>query len=216
MSEISNGVNLPILYEDADVVAVNKPAGLVTHSDGRTTEPSVAEWALEQYPALREVGEPWVSPQGETISRPGIVHRLDRGTSGVMILAKTNEAYAFLKKQFEDRSTEKRYRALVYGHPRKDAGVIEAEIVRIRSIPPRWGVARATEKRKHRAAITEWQASEDRPHASDTRAPEASWPPCHLRPSLRERPSLPVRLHATGAPRRISLHNDPLWRTAHV
>ena len=157
MSEISNGVNLPILYEDADVVAVNKPAGLVTHSDGRTTESSVAEWALEQYPALREVGEPWVSPQGETISRPGIVHRLDRGTSGVMILAKTNEAYAFLKKQFEDRSTEKRYRALVYGHPRKDAGVIEAEIVRIRSIPPRWGVARATEKRKHRAAITEWR-----------------------------------------------------------
>src|SRR3989338_11556512 len=157
MSEISNGVNLPILYEDAYVVAVNTPAGLVTLSDGGTPEPSVAEWALEQSPALREVGEPWVSPQGETILRPGIVHRVDRGTSGVMILAKTNEAYAFLKKQFEDRSTEKRYRALVYGHPRKDAGVIEAEIVRIRSIPPRWGVARAEESRKHRAAITEWQ-----------------------------------------------------------
>src|SRR3989344_2899829 len=150
-------MELPILYEDIDVIAVAKPAGLITHSDGRTKEPSVADWVLERYPALTAVGEPWTSPQGESILRPGIVHRLDRGTSGVMILAKTNEAYAFLKKQFEDRSTEKRYRALVYGHPREDAGVIEAEIVRIRSIPPRWGVARAEENKKHRAAVTEWQ-----------------------------------------------------------
>lgn len=149
--------NLPILYEDADVVVVNKPAGLIVHSDGRTKESSVAEWALEQYPALREVGEPWTSPQGETIVRPGIVHRLDRGTSGVLILAKSSEAHAFLKKQFEDRSTEKKYRALVYGHPREGAGVIEAEIVRIRSIPPRWGVARTDQMRRRRAAITEWQ-----------------------------------------------------------
>ena len=149
--------NLPILYEDADVVVVNKPAGLIVHSDGRTKEPSVADWALARDPGLKDVGEPWVSPQGETIMRPGIVHRLDRGTSGVMILAKTNEAHAFLKKQFEDRSTEKKYHALVYGHPKEDGGVIEAEIVRIRSTPPRWGVARADEKRKHRAAITEWQ-----------------------------------------------------------
>ena len=150
-------MELPILYEDADVVVVAKPAGLITHSDGRTTEPSIAQWALERYPSLQVVGEPWTSPQGEVVLRPGIVHRLDRGTSGVMILAKTNKAYAFLKKQFEDRSTEKKYRAIVYGHPRKDASVIEAEIVRIRSIPPRWGVARAQENRKHRAAITEWQ-----------------------------------------------------------
>jgi len=151
---------MKIIYEDADVVVVNKPAGLITHSDGRTIEPSVAQWALAQYPALQDVGEPWTSPQGEIILRPGIVHRLDRGTSGVMILAKTNEAYDFLKKQFGDRSTEKTYRALVYGHPREDAGVIEAEIVRIRSIPPRWGVARDVENRKNRAAITEWQVLE--------------------------------------------------------
>lgn len=150
-------MNVPILYEDADIVVVNKPAGLITHSDGRTEEPSVAEWALARYPSLRDVGEPWTSPQGETILRSGIVHRLDRGTSGVMVLAKTSEAHAFLKRQFEDRTTEKCYRALVYGHPTEDAGVIEAEIVRIRSVPPRWGIVRAEESRKHRAAITEWQ-----------------------------------------------------------
>ncbi len=150
-------MELPILYENADIIAVNKPAGLITHSDGRTQEPSVADWMLERYPALAAVGEPWTSPQGESILRPGIVHRLDRGTSGVMVLAKTGDAYAFLKKQFGDRSTEKKYRALVYGHPREDAGIIEAEIVRIRSLPPRWGVARAGEGRTHRAAVTEWR-----------------------------------------------------------
>ena len=146
-----------ILYEDDDVLVIDKPAGLIVHSDGRTEEPSVAKWVLEKYPQMAGVGEPWTSPQGETILRPGIVHRLDRGTSGVMILAKTAAAYAFLKEQFQARSTEKTYRALVYGHPAKDAGVVEAEIVRIRSVPPRWGVAREGEGKKQRAAVTEWR-----------------------------------------------------------
>ena len=146
-----------ILYEDADVVVINKPAGLIMHSDGRTQEPSVAEWMLAHYPESAEVGEPWVSPQGETIARPGIVHRLDRGTSGVVILAKTQPAYEFLKAQFQARTTEKVYRALVYGQPASNSGVIEAEIVRVRSTPPRWGVAREGETRTHRAAVTAWQ-----------------------------------------------------------
>lgn len=150
-------MELPILYEDADVLVINKPAGLIVHSDGRTDEPSVAEWVLTQYPQMATVGEPWTSPQGETVARPGIVHRLDRDTSGVMILAKTPEAYAFLKEQFQGRTTEKVYRAFVYGHPSLDQGTIEAEIVRIRSIPPRWGAARVGEDKKHRAAVTDWR-----------------------------------------------------------
>ncbi len=150
-------MEVPIIYEDADVLVINKPAGLIVHSDGRTEEPSVAEWILERYPALADVGEPWTSPQGEVVPRPGIVHRLDRGTSGVLIIAKTAEAYTFLKEQFQNRSTEKVYHAFVYGHPAGGAGVIEAEIVRIRAIPPRWGVARAGEERTHRAAVTEWR-----------------------------------------------------------
>lgn len=146
-----------ILYEDDDVLVIDKPAGLIVHSDGRTEEPSVAEWVSRTYPSVAEVGEPWTSPQGIVVPRPGIVHRLDRDTSGVMILAKTQDAYAFLKGQFQDRSTEKTYRALVYGHPSRDQGTIEAEIVRIRSVPPRWGVARDGEGKKQRAAGTEWK-----------------------------------------------------------
>jgi 23S rRNA pseudouridine1911/1915/1917 synthase len=146
-----------VLYEDNDVLAITKPAGLIVHSDGRTEEPSVATWVLEKYPALKEVGEPWVSPQGKVVLRPGIVHRLDRDTSGVMILAKTKEAYLYLKEQFHGRTAEKTYRAFVYGHPTSESGVIEAEIARIRSVPPRWGVARAHEDKKHRMAITHWK-----------------------------------------------------------
>jgi 23S rRNA pseudouridine1911/1915/1917 synthase len=149
-----------VLYEDHDVLVINKPAGLIVHSDGRTEEHSVAAWVLENYPALAAVGESWVSPQGETVPRPGIVHRLDRDTSGVMILAKTSASYDYLKEQFQSRTTEKTYRAFVYGHPAHDRGVIEAEIVRLRTVPPRWGVARTGEDKKHRAAITHWKVLE--------------------------------------------------------
>lgn len=150
-------MEIPILYEDADVLVIDKPAGLIVHSDGRTEEPSVAAWVLEHYPGLADVGEPWTSPQGAVVPRPGIVHRLDRDTSGVLILGKTNEAYEFLRQQFQERTTEKTYRAFVYGNPTAERGVIEKEIVRIRSTPPRWGVAREGEDKKQRAAVTEWR-----------------------------------------------------------
>ena len=146
-----------IIYEDDDVLVIDKPAGLIVHSDGRTEEPSVAGWVLETHPYMSEAGEPWVSPQGEIVPRPGIVHRLDRTTSGVMALAKNKKAYEFLKLQFQSRSIEKTYRAFVYGHPKEDSGTIEKEIVRIRSNPPRWGVKRFGEEKKHRAAVTEWR-----------------------------------------------------------
>jgi 23S rRNA pseudouridine1911/1915/1917 synthase len=146
-----------IIFEDNDVLVINKPAGLIVHSDGRTKEYSVAEWVLEHYPEMKDVGEPWTSPQGEIVNRPGIVHRLDRTTSGVMILAKTKDAHAFLKQQFQDRTTEKIYTAFVYGNLKADSGVIEKEIVRIKSVPPRWGVARDGEDNKKREAVTHWQ-----------------------------------------------------------
>ncbi|MBU6310766.1 RluA family pseudouridine synthase [Patescibacteria group bacterium] len=147
--------DLPVLYEDASVVVVNKPAGLIVHSDGRTVEPSVADWVAGRYPDTRTVGEPWMSPQGTLVPRPGIVHRLDRTTSGVLVIAKTAEAYASLKKQFQDRTVEKEYAAIVYGTVRDDRGRIEREIVRVKSVPPRWGVSFGTENKK-RAAVTDW------------------------------------------------------------
>src|SRR5690606_37326515 len=78
-----------IIYEDEDILAINKPAGLVVHPDGRTEEPSVSEWFAAKYPESKDVGEPIRLSSGREVGRPGIVHRIDRETSGVLLLAKT-------------------------------------------------------------------------------------------------------------------------------
>ncbi|MEK9177288.1 MAG: RluA family pseudouridine synthase [Patescibacteria group bacterium] len=148
-----------IIYENEDILVIDKPVGLIVHGDGRTKEPTLAEWLLARYPALSAVGEPWTSPQGEIIPRPGIVHRLDRTTSGVMVVAKTAEAHAFLKEGFQKRTIAKEYLAYVYGHPKVNDGIIEAEIRRTRTSPPRW-TAEPGRRGGHRAAVTHWEVVE--------------------------------------------------------
>jgi len=148
-------MTIETIYEDGDVLVINKPAGLIVHSDGRTQEPSVADWVLSKYPATVSVGEPWLSPQGEVVPRPGLVHRLDRTTSGIMVIAKTQEAFQFLKKQFQERSVQKQYEAFVYGHTKEDAGIIEAEIGRTKNKPRKWIASFAYGKK--RAAVTKWR-----------------------------------------------------------
>lgn len=147
-----------IIYEDADVLVINKPAGLIVHSDGRNAEPSLADWLVSKHPEMKGVGEPWTSPQGEVIDRPGIVHRLDKTTSGVMIVAKHQKAFEFLKEQFQSRSVEKEYVALTYGAPKAESGVIEAEIARIKTVPARWSAQlKDSHPGNKRNAITEWR-----------------------------------------------------------
>ncbi len=157
-----------VIYEDDDVLVINKPSGLIVHSDGRTDEPALTDWVMERYPYMDAVGEPWTSPQGNVIPRPGIVHRLDRTTSGVMILAKTSGAHTHLKSQFQNRTITKEYRAYVYGHPREDGGVIDWEIRRTKTMPPRWTAEPGGSKR--RAAITEWRVL-NRGFDADSKAP---------------------------------------------
>src|SRR5689334_7904450 len=96
-----------ILYEDTDILAINKPAGLVVHSDGKTKQPTLVDWLLEKYPDIKHIGEPGRNAEGKEILRSGIVHRLDRDTSGVMLVAKTQEGFEHLKKQFQARTIEK-------------------------------------------------------------------------------------------------------------
>lgn len=105
-----------ILYQDSDVVVLNKPVGWLAHEDAREPSPAtMVPWLLRQFPQMQDVGEPGLSPQGTKLERSGVVHRLDRETSGVMIFALHNEAHAFLKHQFHDRLAHKEYRAFVYG-----------------------------------------------------------------------------------------------------
>ena len=100
-----NNICIPIIYEDEHVLALNKPAGISVHGNGKTKEYTVADWILENYPNLTSVGE----PQGgeEDIPRPGIVHRLDKETSGVLMVAKDQPTYLFLKNNLRDAPSRK-------------------------------------------------------------------------------------------------------------
>jgi 23S rRNA pseudouridine1911/1915/1917 synthase len=122
--------NIEVLYEDENFLVINKPSGLVVHPDGKNMEHSLTEWILENYSFMKDVGEPLVLNNGEVIKRPGVVHRLDRETSGVMVLAKNQNTYNNLKKQFQDRRTKKIYKAFVYGEVKNEEGVIERPIGR--------------------------------------------------------------------------------------
>ncbi len=119
-----------ILYEDEHILVINKPAGLVVHPDGGTEEPSVSEWFALKYPQSKNVGEPMNVGNGKIIERPGVVHRIDRETSGVLLLAKTNQGFDVLKKQFQNREIEKIYHFFVYGLVKDDFGTIRLSIGR--------------------------------------------------------------------------------------
>lgn len=120
-----------ILYEDNDVLVINKPEGWMVHEDGKETDtPIVVEWFLRRLPEAAGVGEPAYAQNGTLLNRAGVVHRLDRETSGVLILAKTQDAHAFLKQQFKDRNVYKEYRAFVYGRIHDRWGTINRPIGR--------------------------------------------------------------------------------------
>jgi 23S rRNA pseudouridine1911/1915/1917 synthase len=150
-----------IIYEDADILAINKPAGLIVHPDGRTKEPSVAEWFVGRYPEAVNVGEKIAQTDGSVIERPGIVHRIDRETSGALLLAKTHHGYDVLKEQFQNREIEKKYLAFVYGDLKEDHGTISFPISRSTADFRKW-VARTRIQNKEghgelREAVTYFQ-----------------------------------------------------------
>jgi 23S rRNA pseudouridine1911/1915/1917 synthase len=147
----------PRFIADTDeLIALDKPAGLIVHSDGRTKEPSLAAWLIGRFPFLKDVGEPWISPQGEEVRIAGLVHRLDRGTSGIIIAAKNNDAWRRLRDAFRTRLVEKRYLGYVYGNVGPAAGRVVAEIRRTKEAPKRW-YAHPTDESDPRAAITDWR-----------------------------------------------------------
>lgn len=111
-------MNIEVLYEDENFLAINKPSGISVHQTANNKEYSISDWVEENYPALIGVGEnmsiEYKGGQVE-ISRPGIVHRLDKDTSGVLLIAKNQESFIYLKRQFKKRAIEKTYRTFVYG-----------------------------------------------------------------------------------------------------
>lgn len=153
-------MKLTVLYEDDAIVAVDKPAGVMTHPDGKSTEETVSDWFAAHYPNAREVGETQRLQDGKEIRRPGIVHRLDRETSGVLVLAKTHEAHAFLKEAFQNHEVKKTYLAFVYGVPKLRKGVIDFAIGRSRQ-DFRLRSAQPKAKGTLREAITRYEVIAD-------------------------------------------------------
>src|SRR6266496_4261776 len=114
-------IPLDVLYEDEDLIVINKPAGLVVHPGAGHREHTLVNALLHHFPNLSGIG-------GK--ERPGIVHRLDKETSGCLVVAKTDKAHRGLSAQFEARSVEKVYLALVAGKLRNPTGVVEENIGR--------------------------------------------------------------------------------------
>ena len=119
-----------VLHEDNDVLIINKPYGWLTHEDGHSDTQTVVEWFVARTPEAKGVGEPGFAKDGTELERSGIVHRLDRETSGILVLAKNQEAYEKLKLQFQDRKVKKEYRAFVYGRLNDRWGTINRPIGR--------------------------------------------------------------------------------------
>ncbi|MCF7844045.1 RluA family pseudouridine synthase [Candidatus Gracilibacteria bacterium] len=116
-------MKFPILFENTHAVIIDKPAGIIVHPDDRQDEYTIANWMKETY-GVNGIGD---------ADREGIVHRLDRNTTGVLVLAKDNVAYTTFKKQFRDHTARKVYRTIVEGHIRHDTGMISLPIARAKS-----------------------------------------------------------------------------------
>lgn len=130
MNMSNKKIKIDVLYEDVDCAVLNKPAGIMVHSDGKTEGEFLTDWIAEKYPESKDVGDPMTDMKGQSINRAGIVHRLDRETSGALLIARTSKGHEMLKKQFQDRTISKKYLAFVWGELKEEFGTIDRPIGR--------------------------------------------------------------------------------------
>ena len=141
LPEADSGVAVTVVFEDDDIIVIDKPAGLVVHPATGNETGTLVNGLLALYPEIADVGQP---------ERPGIVHRLDLGTSGLMIVARTQESYDELVEKLRDHDVVRVYRALVWGVPEAPNGVIDAPLGRDAREPLKMAVnANGREARTH-------------------------------------------------------------------
>ncbi|MEQ8841293.1 MAG: RluA family pseudouridine synthase [Acidimicrobiales bacterium] len=143
-----------VRHEDDHIVVIDKPAGLVVHPGAGNADATLVNGLVHRFPELADVGE---------VHRPGIVHRLDRGTSGLLVVARTAEAHAELVRQMSAHEPERIYTALAWGHLEHDKGTIDAPIGRSPRQPTRMAVSD-----QGRRAVTHYTVDErfDLPRAT--------------------------------------------------
>ncbi len=128
-------MRIEVIYETPDFLAVNKPAGLLVHptklriknAELRIEEPTLTDWLLKHYPEIENVGDSSVGGQ-VILNRPGIVHRLDKDTSGVILICRNQNFFEYAKKLFQDHQIKKTYLALVWGKLEPKTGIIKKPI----------------------------------------------------------------------------------------
>ncbi len=147
----NENVQVSIIYEDENFIVLNKPAGIQVHPGKLREIDTLANWLIAKYPEIADVHDG--SKDAEL--RPGIVHRLDRETSGVMIVAKKKESFAVLKEMFAKRKIQKTYLAIVYGLPKEKSGTIKAAIAKSADYRKQV-VAKLNTKTKIREAVTDY------------------------------------------------------------
>lgn len=118
---VPGDMNLNVVYEDNDIALIDKPAGMTVHPGAGHDSETLVNAAVAHWPRIADVGEP---------DRPGVVHRLDRDTSGLLVIALTGGAYSRLSEMIRNREITRIYTALVHGHPESSAGVVDAPIGR--------------------------------------------------------------------------------------
>lgn len=153
IAEPNPDIVLSIMHEDSAIVVLHKPSGLSVHPSQHHPNTTLVNGMLAQWPHL---ATPLI---GEDPLRPGIVHRLDKDTSGVMVIAKTQDAYAALKHQFQSRTVQKTYIALVHGTLKEDSGVIDTPIGRS-TADPRKLTADPSLMHIPKPSITHWRVQQ--------------------------------------------------------
>src|SRR3989338_2475340 len=113
-----------IIYTHDDFAVINKPPGISVHGGKNIAGATLTDWLVKQFPEIQKVGD-------DPIMRPGMMHRLDKDTSGVMVIARTQHAFEYLKHLFKNRRVKKKYLALVAGRVAKKRGTIDLKIGRL-------------------------------------------------------------------------------------
>jgi len=145
-------MKLEIIYQDENIIVVNKPSGMMVHPTDIEKENTLVNALVVTFPEIKNIND---GSEGSWM-RPGIVHRLDKDTSGAIVVARNQKTFDELKRKFANREMEKNYVALVYGHLKNKSGVIDAPIARSASFKKQ-KIARGKMKGTARGAVTEYK-----------------------------------------------------------
>jgi 23S rRNA pseudouridine1911/1915/1917 synthase len=145
-------IKLEIIYQDKNIIVVNKPAGMSVHPNDVEKESTLVNALVASFPEIKNIND----GSADSWMRPGIVHRLDKDTSGAMVVARNQKTFTELKRKFAQREIEKNYVAIIYGHLKKKSGIVDAPIARSANFKKQ-KIARGKIKGTARPAVTEYK-----------------------------------------------------------